>query len=892
MTNSDPLIGKVISHYRIVEHLGGGGMGVVYRAEDTRLERSVALKFLPEELAHDAQALERFKREAKAASALNHPNICTVYDIGEADGRGFIAMECLEGQTLRDRIKERGIAEEEVVPLGIEIADALDAAHAKGIVHRDIKTANIFVTTRGHAKVLDFGLAKQTGGNANLGVSMMPTVTSDGMLTSPGITLGTMAYMSPEQARGEELDARSDLFSFGAVLYEMSTGRLAFYGQTTAVLHDAILNRTPKPMKELVSGVSGELERIVGKALEKDKKLRYQSAAEMRADLQRLKRDTETGRSPAAVPTTEEKARSRRGWWVAGSGVAALIALAVVFYLREMGSKPKADGKWEQLTFFTDSAVYPELSPDGRMLTFIRGSSTFLTVGEVYVKLLPAGEPVQLTRDQREKLSPSFSPDGTRVAYSVVHPWDVWEVPVMGGEPQVMMRNASSLTWIEGGKRLLFSEIKSGLHMGVVTTDEGRGQSRDVYLPEGERSMAHHSYLSPDGKWVLVVQMNAQGNLTQCRVAPFDGSEPLKLVGPPGATCTTGAWSPDGKWVYVSTNAGGRFHIWRQRFPNGEPEQVTSGPTEEEGIAVEKDGKWILTSVGTADTTVWVHDAKGEHQISSEGNAEYPSFSSDGKMVYYLRRKSTENEAELWTTGVESGKGERMLPGYGIQGGLNGMNYTVSRDGQRVAMARKDEKGVSHLWVAGTDRRTSPQQLPSVESEDSPNFLPNGDLLYRATEGEKNYLYTRKQDGSGRRRVLEEPVLDVETVSPDGRWTVLAQKQERDPERPSRIVAYPNEGGNAVGLCQAYCMVRWSQDGKYMLLQFEENQGSETYLLAVRKETGLPDLPEGGVEWPGELRTTKTTRVLPEAVTAVIGPENYVYIRKNVRRNIFRVPVE
>jgi len=904
MTTSDPLIGKVISHYRIVERLGGGGMGVVYRAEDTRLERAVALKFLPEELAHDAQALERFRREAKAASALNHPNICTIYDIGEAEERSaseggpykgpkaFIAMECLEGQTLRERIKERGIAEDEVVRLGIEIADALDAAHAKGIVHRDIKTANVFVTTRGHAKILDFGLAKQTEGNANPGVSMMATVTSDGMLTSPGITVGTMAYMSPEQARGEELDARSDLFSFGAVLYEMATGRLAFYGQTTAVLHDAILNRAPKPMKELAPEIAEELQRIVSKALEKDKKLRYQSAAEMRADLERLKRDTDTGRSAAAMVAVEERARSRRGWWAAGMGVAALITLGVAFYMREMGTKPKSDGKWEQLTFFTDSAVYPELSPDGRMVAFIRGNSTFLTVGEVYVKLLPSGEPVQLTRDQREKLSPAFSPDGTRVAYSVVHPWDVWEVPVMGGEPQALMRNASSLTWIEGGKRLLFSEIKSGLHMGVVTTDEGRGQSRDVYLPEGERSMAHHSYLSPDGKWVLVVQMNAQGNLTQCRVVPFDGSGTIQLVGPGGATCTTGAWSPDGKWVYLSTNAGGHFHIWRQRFPNGEPEQVTSGPTEEEGIAMGKDGKSILTSVGTTDTTIWIHDEKGEHQISSEGNAYYPSFSGDGKKLYYLRSVGTEKEAELWCTELETGKSERIMPGYGLGLGLNMMNYAVSREGQRVALARKDEKGVSHVWVAGTDRRTSPQQLASTETEDSPSFLPNGDLIYRATEGGKNYLYTRKPDGSGRRKISEEPVLDLEAASPDGRWSVLVQKHEGDLERPSRIVAYPNEGRRAVTICKAYCLAGWSVDGKYMLIQFEENQGRETYLLGVKKDTGLPELPEDGVAGPDEMHMLKSVTVLPETVGSAIGPEKYAYTRKNVRRNIYRVPVE
>jgi len=897
------VIGRTISHYRVQAKLGEGGMGVVYLAEDTRLGRQVALKVLPENLSCSPHAVERLRREARAASALNHPNICTVYDVGDEGGQFFIVMESLEGHTLERELSGKAMPVEKLLALGIELADALDAAHSKGIVHRDIKPSNILLTERGQAKILDFGLAKTEPRKVvpAAAVSAMATASlGQEQLTTPGLAVGTVAYMSPEQARGDELDPRTDLFSLGAVLYEAATGRPPFLGKTTAVIFEGILRQTPMAPSRLNQALPMQLDGIIGKALEKDRDLRYQSAGDLRTDLRRLKRELESGPTGSVITLEARKRSPKVVRYSIIASVVLLLAVAIVLYRwRTLSTVSRSE--WVQLTDFTDSVSSPALSPDGRMLAFIRGPRTFTTAGQIYVRFLPDGQPVQLTHDDHIKMSPRFTPDGTSIAYTV--PWDTWVVPVLGGEPRLFLPNAAGLTWT-GAHQLLFSEISEGVHMGIVTATDSRTQSRPVYVPPTVDGMAHRSYLSPNGKSVLVAEMDEIAWLP-CRVVPFDGSSLGTVVGPGGGSiCQSAAWSPDGKWMYLTSNFGGSFHIWRQRFPDGKPEQVTAGPTEEEDVSMAADGGSFVTAVGLRRRAVWVHDSRGERQVSSEGNAGLGMastvFSRDGKKLIYLQRNPQEgaipsrespyvgDRGELWSVELDSGRSERLLPGFRVTG------YALSSDGQRIVVAADDNAGNSSLWLASLERRFPPRQLPFATAV-QPILGPSGDLFFRKLENNRGFVYRALADGSAPQRVTDTPVFDMEAVDPGGTWVAASVSLPvQNAAYGWTVTAFPVSGGAPVPLCYI-CHVRWSPDGKLLYLWFHgwggsERPGAKTYLIPLRPGRALPALSS-------VLKSEEEAQAIPgveavEPTGLVPGPARmYAFTRETAQRNLYRIPI-
>ncbi len=773
MAESEPLIGQTISHYRILEKLGGGGMGVVYKAEDLRLHRFVALKFLPHDVAGDPHARARFEREAQAASALNHPNICTIYDVGESDGKTFIAMEYLEGATLKHFIAGRPMELKPLLDLAIETTDALDAAHSKGIVHRDIKPANIFVTTRGHAKILDFGLAKLTSPRAatDAGEGITMSGTDTGQHTSPGTALGTVAYMSPEQALGQELDARTDLFSLGVVLYEMATGTLPFQGATSAAVFNAILNQPPPLPGHLRRGLSPKLEEIISKALEKSRELRCQSAAEVNADLKRLRREFESGTTAGAVVAAQPPGRSRRALWAV---VTILAVLFAGYFLRKGFSGNPANsfsaGKLAQITTTEGLHEFPAWAPDEKSFAYSREVNGFK---KIFVKALQ-GEPQQLTAGTGDDIQPKWTPDAQSIlfvrssqprgklepgdVFGLYEGGDIWKKDLASGKEEKFLDKAFNPSFSPDGKTLAVDASWAGPRRIWVV--DAQGHNPQQITSDSSEAVDHlEPNWSPDGK--NIVYQNVERTKFSVKVVNV-ATRAVTALTDGRFQDLNPVWSHSGRHIYFSSYRGGGLNIWRMEVsgngtPIGVPQQVTMGSGQDVQLAMSPSGEQLAFAILRQNADLWrlpvspqTGSATGnpEEVVASTREDSRGAWSPDGTQIAFNSDRNGEMNLYLNSLADNSNRQVTKGPGGDFQ-------PQWSPDGKRLVFF-SSRAGNADIWLL--DVATSAlTQLTSHRALDiNPFFSPDGAYIaFQSDRSGRLEVWVMKSDGSEQRQLTK-----------------------------------------------------------------------------------------------------------------------------------------
>jgi DNA-binding winged helix-turn-helix (wHTH) protein/Tol biopolymer transport system component len=589
--------------------------------------------------------------------------------------------------------------------------------------------------------------------------------------------------------------------------------------------------------------------------------------------------------SPAVVVAGGHKAR----WWIATAAAVVLCAaIGVAVYVSTLAP---AVVSFTQLTDFTDATSDPALSPDGHILAFIRGDSYFVSADPIYVKMLPNGEARMLTNDPRPKYGLAFSPDGSQIAYTVMggNVFATYAVSVFGGNPHLLLDNAAGLTWLDP-EHWLFSRIRSGLHLGIVTSGVTGDHLREVYYPPHERAMAHYSYASPDRRLALVVEMDGQGDFTLCKLVSLEGDSRARSVGPKGE-CTSAGWSPDGAWMYFIALVQGQRHLWRQRFPYGQPQQLTFGPTEEHGLAVEREGHSIITSIGVRVSAIWIHDASGERSMSSEGEIvdglTQPVFAAGDKTLYYLLRHHPAGaEPELWSMSTDSGESAAVFPGVSMSA------FDISPDGKQVVYSTAVPDKKNQLWIAPIDK-SWPARLISDADETWPHFGQPGEIVFQRAEGNVNYLERIKLDGSARAKVFPYPILEINGISPGRKWLMATVAYPEGNSVRPMVMAIPLDGRKPRRLCKSYCTAVWSSTGNFLFVAVEpSSQTSPGRSLAIPIGPGetLPELPPEGIPLSAQPGVVPGAQSIDRA-ELVPGQDlsHYAYVKTTSQRNLYRV---